>query len=186
MTNENAVTETHDSTEIAGANEPGLPPEVLVLKVGTCESLSGRSVLGYQIGYLGAVPIDDSPSFRQAVHFRIYENSGSGLFSDDWVSVLELKVVFDREESELPVSSALLNSVFAGRSVNTAGFMLAVLKAEGLVKQMEDKRRYYVCVKSDVFFNDIWELAKAAIPLGTEAEQNVIVKSERKGKGSKG
>ena len=48
--------------------------------------------------------------------------------------------VFDKEKSKDAVTSSSLNSVFAGKSVNTAGFILAVLKAEGLVVHMEDSR----------------------------------------------
>lgn len=191
MSDENLVSEV-GSTDTPDVADPSLAtaevplpevPEVTILKVGTCESLSGRSVLGYHIGYKGSAPIGEGPGFRQGIQFRIHENSGSGLFSDDWVSVSDLQVVFDREESELPVSAALINSVFSGKSVNTAGFLLAVLKAEGLVKQMEDKKRNYVCVNSEAFFNEIRELAGAAIPLAEEAQSNVIAKPERKGKG---
>jgi hypothetical protein len=159
--------------------------EVNVLKVGTCESLSGRSVLVYHIGFKGPAPIEEGSAFKSAINIRVHENSGKGLFSDEWVSFSSLQVVFDKEDSGLPVSSASLNSVFAGKSVNTAGFLLAVLKSEGLVKQMEDKRRYYVCVNSDAFFNEMKELASSAVPLVAEVKEDSLAKPDKKGKSPK-
>lgn len=70
-----------------------------------------------------------------------------------------LKTIFDKAKSKDAVTSSSLNSVFAGRSVNTAGFILAVLKAEGLVIHMEDMRRYYQCANADQFFVEMKILA---------------------------
>jgi hypothetical protein len=160
--------------------------DVLVLKIGTCESLSGRSVLTYHIGYNGAVPSAEESAFRNGIQVRIHGNSGKGLFSDDWVPFSALQAVLATEDSEMPVSSASLNSIFAGKSANTAGFLLAVLKAEGLVKQMEEKKRCYVCVKSDTFSNEIWELASSVIPLTQGEHDDPSSKPDQKGKGRKG
>jgi hypothetical protein len=126
--------------------------EMKVLKIGECPSLSGRSSLTYHIGCRSDLLDKAGDEFNEAVSFRIHANSGSGLFSDQWVAVSALKTVFDKEKSKDAVTSSSLNSVFAGRSVNTAGFILAVLKAEGLVVHMEDKRRYYQCTSTDQFF----------------------------------
>lgn len=133
--------------------------EMKVLKTGTCPSLSGRSTLAYHIGCRHDLIDEGDPEFSQGISFRIHANSGSGLFSDQWVPVSALKTVFDKENSKEAVTSSSLNSVFAGRSVNSAGFVLAVLKAEGLVVHMEDKRRYYQCASSDQFFAEMRILA---------------------------
>lgn len=188
------MTSDAENSEISGVSEVVESSEVrdvFVLKIGTCESLSGRSVLTYHIGYKGEPPTDDEMAFRNGIHVRIHENSGKGLFSDDWVPFSALDAIFEKEGSEIPVSSASLSTVFAGKSVNTAGFLLAVLKSEGLVNQLEDRKRSYVCVKSDAFFAEILELAHAAIPsaIAMEAEPEKGAdsgKSDRKGKGQKG
>lgn len=126
--------------------------EIKILKIGECPSLSGRSSLTYYIGCRSDLLDKAGSEFNDAISFRIHANSGSGLFSDQWVAVSALKTVFDKEKSKDAVTSSSLNSVFAGRSVNTAGFILAVLKAEGLVVHMEDKRRYYQCASTEQFF----------------------------------
>jgi len=133
--------------------------EMKVLKNGECQSLSGRSTLAYHIGCRSDLIGKVGDEFNDAISFRIHANSGSGLFSDQWVPVSALKTVFDKEKSKDAVTSSSLNSVFAGRSVNTAGFILAVLKAEGLVVHMEDKRRYYQCTSTDQFFAEMKILA---------------------------
>jgi len=136
--------------------------EMKVIKVGECPSLSGRSSLTYHIGCRSDLLDKVGAEFSEAISFRIHANSGSGLFSDDWVAVSALKTVFDKEKSKDAVTSSSLNSVFAGKSVNTAGFILAVLKAEGLVVHMEDKRRYYQCTSTEQFFAAMKILAEAA------------------------
>jgi hypothetical protein len=135
--------------------------EMKVFKIAECPSLSGRSSLTYHIGCRSDLLEKAGAEFNDGISFRIHGNSGKGLFSDQWVQVSALKTVFDKEKSKDAVTSSSLNSVFAGRSVNTAGFILAVLKAEGLVVHMEDKRRYYQCTSTDQFFGEMKILADA-------------------------
>jgi hypothetical protein len=50
---------------------------------------------------------------------------------------------------------------------------------------MEDKRRYYVCVNSDAFFNEMKELAFSAMPLAEDAKEDSLAKPDKKGKSPK-
>lgn len=134
--------------------------DMKVLKTAVCPSLSGRSSLTYHIGCRSDLLDKTGAEFNEGISFRIQHNSGSGLFSDQWVQVSALKTVFDKEKSKDAVTSSSLNSVFAGRSVNTAGFVLAVFKAEGLVVHKEDMRRYYQCASTDQFFVEMKILAE--------------------------
>jgi hypothetical protein len=95
---------------------------IRVLKVGTCPSLSGASNLAYHIGY------------DTEIRFRIWGNSGGGLFGREWVSWSTLEAAL-----ESPVTAGTLKraGVCKGKSANTPGFLLAVLKAEGLVVPLE-------------------------------------------------
>ena len=90
-----------------------------ILKTGNCPSLSGASTLTYEIGY-------DSE-----IRFRITGNTGGGLFGKEWVawSAIEPALVE-------PITAGALKraGVCKGKSANTPGFLLAVLKAEALVK----------------------------------------------------
>lgn len=98
--------------------------EISILKTGQCPSLSGRSTLTYQIGRKD-----------QEICLRILENTAGGLFGKEWAS-LEIVLLALSE----PVTSRSLQELFKGKSINTGGFVLAVLLKEGLVKS--DGRGY--------------------------------------------
>lgn len=106
-------------------------PTVDILREDTCHSLSGQSQLTYQIG-----------SRAQELVLRITANSSGGLFSREWVSLelIELYLAGDT------ISSTTIQTLFQGKSANTGGFFLAVLKAIGLVRSLEGKPRSYIRV----------------------------------------
>jgi hypothetical protein len=98
------------------------PGELRILKTGTCPSLSGASTLTYHVGY------------DTALHFRIWGNTGGGLFGKEWVwSRLQPAL----EVAQVTAGTLRRAGVCKGRSANTPGFLLAVLKAEGLVEAGE-------------------------------------------------
>ncbi|CRI63925.1 conserved hypothetical protein [Thiocapsa sp. KS1] len=97
---------------------------IRILKLGTCPSLSGASNLIYHVGY------------DTEIHVRIWGNSGGGLFGREWVSLASLQASL---ETDKPVTAGTLKraGVCKGKSANTPGFLLAVLKTEGLVEPLE-------------------------------------------------
>jgi len=101
-----------------------------VLKSASCKSLSGRSTLGYEIG---ATPDKD-------IHVRVRSNSGSGSFGLDWVPLRALQQALAK--APLPITCTSLHRVFAGKSANTSGFIVAALYQEGLLKPHGDTRGY--------------------------------------------
>lgn len=111
--------------------EHNTTPTVDILREDTCPSLSGQSQLTYQIG-----------SRTQELVLRITANSSGGLFSREWVSLelIELYLAGDT------ISSTTIQTLFHGKSANTGGFFLAVLKAIGLVRSLEGKPRSYIRV----------------------------------------
>jgi hypothetical protein len=98
------------------------------IKTGSCPSLSGRTSLAYQVGWL-----------EEKINFRLHENSSGGLFSKEWVSLERLGI-----KDGKPISSTSIQSLFSGKSSNTGGFLLAVLLKEGLIKPI-DGRHYQGC-----------------------------------------
>jgi hypothetical protein len=106
-----------------------------VVRDGTCPSLSGRSKLTYEVGTDAATE----------VHVRIAKNSGTGYFNRDWVAWDAIRQILQKNLG-LPITLNTLTPLFKGTSANNAGFLLAVLKQEGLVRRMEDKPRYYECL----------------------------------------
>lgn len=110
-------------------------PEFQIIKETSCPSLSEQSTLRYQIG--------KNPS---GIQFRITDNSGTGRFNSVWVPLADiLKVLKD------PLTLQTIAALFKGQSTNNAGFLMAVLKAEGLVRSTKENLRHYECVDPKAF-----------------------------------
>ena len=151
-------------------------PEVRVLKTGSCPSLTGKSKLTYEIG---AGPAAD-------LHVRISRNSGTGYFNSFWVKWTDLLKVLEKARGE-PITSFTLRPLYAGRSVNTAGFLLAALMNEGLVQRIEDRPRCYRLLDARRFLAEIDSLAggstkaaKAAKPVSGKTPAPTAAKSPTK------
>ena len=102
------------------------------LKTVECQSLSGRSTITYELGC----------NEKKDTHLRLTGNSGGGKFSNEWVPVTEILA------SDQPITPALLQSFFKGKSTNSPGFVMAALVNEGLVEISNDKPRKYSRVKT--------------------------------------
>ena len=125
---------------------------IRILKVGVCQTLSGRSSLTYQVGC----------DAEGKVQFRIFKNSGGGYYSNEWVSARDLERLLRNFEI---VTSANLSEIFKGRSANNGGFLLSALKAEGLFERSIDNPRSYVAVESPAFVVEIQGLIAAGANL---------------------
>ena len=124
--------------------------DIRVLKTGSCPSLSGKSKLGYEIGCNPAADI----------YLRIAKNSGKGYYSGDWVAWSQLHQVLGKPRGK-PITFNTLSPIFQGKSINTAGFLLAVLKHEGLVQPSEEHRRCYERLDPAPFLAEILALTEA-------------------------
>ena len=115
-------------------------PDMRVLKTATCKTLSAKSTLTYQVGSL-----DDE------IYVRISKNTGGGFFSDEWISLIDIRSVLDEQQEGTPVTSFLLQPLFKGRSVNTPAFLLAALAHEKLLRPMKGKKRSHEPVDPEDF-----------------------------------
>ena len=96
----------------------------------SCPSLSDSCVLEYEIGVNAT-----GDSF-----LRIKETNASGFFSSEWVNWQD---VHNACKAASSLTSYSLRPVFKGKSVNTAGFLLAALLKQGLVARKPGKSRCY-------------------------------------------
>jgi hypothetical protein len=103
--------------------------EMRILKTGECDSLSGKSTLTYRIGCK-----DDNE-----VSIALTGNSGAGIFNSDWIVLEEIHSLLANQEK---VTSGSLHELFDGRSSNSAGFFVAVLLKEGVLKVSPGNRHY--------------------------------------------
>lgn len=77
---------------------------------------------------------------RSRVFLRVIANSGSGSFSDEPVHVDKLAQAVANRDPNKPLRGSELQTAIVGKSVCNAGFMAAVLVAEGLLGRDAAKR----------------------------------------------
>jgi hypothetical protein len=99
-----------------------------VTKTATCPSLSGSSTLTYEVG-----------TTEEDTYYRVVGNSAAGLFCKDWIPLSQIIPLLTNST----ITSGTLKELYEGKSNNSPGFLLAVLKAEGLVRQVEGKSFHY-------------------------------------------
>jgi hypothetical protein len=102
-----------------------------VCKTDTCFSLRGTSTLTYDVG------VDT----EHQIYIRITKNSGSGTFDGRWISVTELCNAIDANKDRF--ASTVWKPLFRKKDNNTAGFLMAVLRAEGIVETAAKVERKY-------------------------------------------
>ena len=119
-------------------SEENLSP-IEAIYTGECSSLSGQSTLTYAIG---RHPKD------QSLHLRIVTNSGGGMFCDEWASGSAIDALV---QSSTVLVSRSMCELHAGRSINTGGFVLSVLKHLGLVRVNAENSRHHEMVPGTTF-----------------------------------
>jgi hypothetical protein len=122
-------------------SEDPLDDSISVVKSATCETLTRKSKLTYQIGTL--------PDGE--VYLRIHKNSGNGFFSREWVSLQDIQKTIAGIPAGKPVTAIVLGDLFEGRSVNTPGFLLAALVEEKLLVPMQGRKRSHEPVSPEEF-----------------------------------
>ncbi len=105
-------------------------PSITVLKSAHCSTLKQTSLLTYESGR----------DAEGKLHYRITANNGGGFFSNEWVS---WEVLHTACHKTSPVTSRDLRPLLKGKSVNTAGFLLAALLKDGLLRICPGKSRHY-------------------------------------------
>lgn len=120
--------------EPAELHEEASPDPIEEVASGECPSLSGGSTLTYAIG---------KHKTEGTLHLRLVSNTGGGLFCKDWVQADAIDVLL---KSGHPLTSRATQALLAGRSINSGGFLLAVLRHLGLVRVDENNLRHHLAV----------------------------------------
>jgi hypothetical protein len=104
--------------------------------------ISGKSALTY---HLGGTP-------ESVIKIRLYGNTGSGFLNQDWIAWTAIQ---EKLELHSPFTSQVLHALFSGKSLNSPGFLMAVLRVEGVVKASTVKGRCYELTKDAGFLAEI-------------------------------
>ncbi|SFC17469.1 hypothetical protein SAMN05216344_110119 [Polaromonas sp. OV174] len=130
-------------------------PALRILKIEDCASLSGRSHLTYHLGCNEA----------GETHIRLYGNTGKGFYSKDWIAMRLIDALLHKGSEDKPITSGSMQALFEGKSVNTAGFILAVLKHEGLIQTTPGSLRHYERLDPMAWQADIQALVDSGVSL---------------------
>lgn len=130
-----------------------LIPTIRILKIASCPTSSGKTTLTYHIG----------STTDKDIQFRVVANTGGGLFSPEWISLSAIQPAF--EQAPFTLTSFPLIYLYQGKSTNTPAFLMAVLKSEGLVRNLEGKIRGYEILNSKAFMDEINALMALDIDL---------------------
>ncbi|MBN8453170.1 hypothetical protein [Accumulibacter sp.] len=130
-----------------------------ILKVGRCPTVSGKSTLTYHVGCTA----------ESAIQIRLYANSGNGFLNQDWIPWTAIQERLKPQSGESTFTSQVLHALFRGKSLNSPGFLMAVLKAEGVVKPSTVKGRCYEATKDARFLAEIERLMASAVDLAVDA-----------------
>ena len=138
-----------------------------ILKIARCPTVSGKSTLTY---HLGCTP-------ESVIKIRLYGNTGNGFLNQDWIAWTAIQ---EKLELHSPFTSQVLHALFSGKSLNSPGFLMAVLKAEGVVKASTVKGRCYELTKDAGFLAEIERLMASGVDLDTDTAAKTAVKSKPK------
>lgn len=156
-------------TEASVETPADAPPEIDAIKelyTGDCPSISGRSTLTFAIGRHQ----DD-----QTLHLRIVDNSGKGMWFDGWVSANAIDAIV-KGATELTAKS--FHALHPGKSINTGGFVMAVLKDLGLLRANEENTRVHEHVPATTFEKVVM------VRMGQTIEAAPAKPAKKKGKGA--
>ncbi len=132
---------------------------------GDCLSISGRSTLTFAIG---------RHKETSELHLRIVENSGKGMWFDGWASAKDIDALV-KGSAELTAKS--FHPLHPGKSINTGGFVMAVLKDVGLIRSNAENSRLHEHVPATTFE----KVAMARMGKTIEAAPAKAVKKKGKG-----
>lgn len=155
MTNTDTQTDQTDHAPLSDE------PELTLVYRGECSSITGRSTLTYEVGHKPG----DEPNI---LHLRISDNSGKGMWCKDWATVERVESVL---KNTTEITARTLNEVHPGKSINTGGFLLAVLKDLGLVEPKADNSRHHQRLAGSIF-----DAVKARVEEARSAEKKAARK----------
>ena len=107
--------------------------ELAIVAALKTKTVTGKSDLTYHLGK------DDA----ETPYIRIFQNTGNGFFSNEWLPLGSIIDILEGREGTSLTSTAL-EPLFSGKSVNTPGFLVAVLLKEKVLELEPGKSRKYL------------------------------------------
>ena len=142
MTKTNSTDTSPADTESTAPTDAPTPhatitPQFWLLKEGTAPKLGARAEGGIRFHVL-------ADAERQHLFVAITGNPSGGYFSRERVPFEKIEACLDAIPSGKPCPSKAFKETFVGRSSNNAGFLVAVLRSEGLLAAAPDAESQHV------------------------------------------
>ncbi|MBA5685922.1 hypothetical protein [Rugamonas apoptosis] len=112
-------------------------PSFWLLKDGTAPKLGARAESGIRYQVL-------ADADRQQLYIAITGNESGGYFSRERVSFNKIETCLGTIQPDKAFPSKTFKDAFTGRSSNNAGFLVAVLRKEGLLAAAPDSETQHV------------------------------------------
>jgi hypothetical protein len=157
-----------ETTEVPTDAPADVIDPIKVIYEGECPSISGRSTLSYAVGRHA----DD-----KTLHLAITGNSGKGMFAADWAPASAIQEVV---LGAFGLTGASFHGLHEGRSCNTGPFILAAIKALGLVRANAENTRIHEHVPGATFEKVVMALVSQANSAKRQADDSKT--SRRKAK----
>ena len=142
-------------------------PAFTTLKQATCPTLSGSGTIGYEIA------VDNNG----ITLLGLISNSGTGYFSKARQPVTDTLEALEQFQSKHPLTSLALKDLYPGSSINSWGFLMAVLVAEGLVERQEGNLRHFRLCDSAPFLASLDTLKTPKAPHSTPRKRKPKAKA---------
>lgn len=112
-------------------------PQYITLKDATAPKLGKHAdgTISYKVA---------CDSGRAALFLAITDNSSGGYFSREYVPAARIEELLGKQD-QLGLPSKGLKAAFTGKSSNNAGFLAAILHAEGLLSRVTDSETKHTC-----------------------------------------
>ena len=128
-----------ETNEVQTDGQADVIDPIKVIYVGECPSISGRSTLAFAVGRHA----DD-----KTLHLAITGNSGKGMWCKDWAPASAIQEVV---LGAFGLTGASFHGLHEGRSRNNGAFILAAIKALGLVRANAENTRIHEHVPGATF-----------------------------------
>jgi hypothetical protein len=139
------------STNLTSFND--VVVSICIIKVASCTTNSGKSTLTYHV----------ASTSDNEINFRITGNTGGGFFSPECVSYGSIQPAM--EKATLPLISFPFIKLYKGKSTKTPALLMAAIKNEGLVRNLEGKIRGYELLDNKFFMDEMKVLIAAGVNL---------------------
>lgn len=130
-------TSTSTASASADTRQATIKQSFWQLKTGTAKKLGKQAEGGISYQFL-------TDPDRKELLFSITGNDGGGYFSREIVPFSKVEACISKLEQGKPFASKTFKETFTGRSSNNAGFLAAILRAEGLLAASPDSESQHV------------------------------------------